>query len=105
MDNTPGVLIANQRVQRIVPVPRLRLLIDWEPRGRVFLSNLADLVWSRPQPPIRLTSRPARFWGDVFVPAGVPWSSFVEALLWQVLLVILFVWSQSRVWVPVRTFQ
>ena len=29
----------------------------------------------------------------------------MEALLWQVLLVIVFVWSQSRVWVPVKTFQ
>lgn len=105
MDNAPGVLIADQRVQRIVPVPRLKLLVDWEPRGRVFWRNLTDLVLSRQEPPVRITSRPARFWPDVFVPAGVPWSSFMEALLWQVLLVILFVWSQSRVWVPVKTFQ
>ncbi len=105
MDDGPGVLIADQRVQRIVPAPRLKLLIDWEPRGRVFWRNLTDLILSRQEPPVRITSRPARFWPDVFVPAGVSWSAFMEALLWQVLLVIVFVWSQSRVWVPVKTFQ
>ena len=105
MDNAPGVLIDSPRVQRIVPAPRLKLLVDWEPRGRVFWQNLGDLVLKRQEPPVRITSRPARFWPDVFVPAGVSWSAFMEALLWQVLLVILFVWSQSRVWVPVKTFQ
>lgn len=105
MDNAPGVLIADQRVQRIVPVPRLKLLIDWEPRGRVFWRNLTDLILARQDPPVRVTSRPARFWPDVFVPAGVPWSSFAEALLCQLLLVILFIWGQSRIWVPVKRFQ
>jgi hypothetical protein len=104
MDRGPGVLIANQRVQRSAPSPRLNLLIEWEPRHRVFLSNLADLLWSRPVPPILLTSRPARFWGDVFVPSGAPWSSFIEALLLHSLLIILLVWAQSKVWVSVKLF-
>lgn len=104
MDNAPGVLIASQRVQRLAPVPGLKLLIDWEPRGRVFWRNLADLILARQDPPVRVTSRPARFWPDVFVPAGVPWSSFAEALLCQLLLVILFIWGQSRIWVPVKRF-
>ena len=104
MDKAPGVLIANQRIRRPAPVPRLRLLIEWEPRRRVFLSNLAGLLWARrvPQPPI--TSRPAPFWNDVFVPSGVPWSRFLESILWHALLLIVFIWGQSRVWVSVELF-
>ena len=105
MDRAPGVLIDKPRVLRPAPVPRLRLLIEWEPRHRAFLENLKDLLFARQIPPLRLTSRPARFWNDVFVPAGSPWTSFMEAMLWQVLLVVLFVWGQSRVWTPVKTFQ
>ena len=105
MDRAPGVLIDKPRVFRSAPVPRLRLLIEWEPRGRVFIENFKDLLFSRQLPPLRLTSRPARFWNDVFVPSGSPWTSFMEAMLWQVLLVVLFVWGQSRVWTPVKTFQ
>jgi hypothetical protein len=108
MDKAPGVLIANQianqRVQRSGPVPRLRLLIELEPRHRVFFRNLADLLLSRRVPQIPITSRPARFWGDVFVPSGAPWSSFMESLLLHLLLVVLFVWGQSRVWVSVELF-
>jgi hypothetical protein len=107
MDRAPGVLIDKPRVLRPVsaPVPRLRLLIEWEPRRRVFFENLKDLLFSRQLPPLGLTSRPARFWNDVFVPTGSPWTSFMEAMLWQVLLVVLLVWGQSRVWTPVKTFQ
>ena len=103
MEKAPGVLIASQRVQRSVPAPRLRLLIELEPRHRVFFRNLADLLVSRPVPRIPLTSRPAPFWNDVFVPSGAPWSSFLESMLWHLLLLILFVWGQSRVWVKVET--
>jgi hypothetical protein len=104
MDKAPGVLIANQRVQRSAPAPRLRLLTELEPRHRVFVHNLADLLLSRPVPQIPITSRPAPFWDDVFVPSGAPWSSFMESMLWHLLLLILFVWGQSRVWVPVKLF-
>jgi hypothetical protein len=104
MDKAPGVLIANQRVQRSAPVPRLRLLTELEPRHRVFFRNLADLLLSRPVPQIPITSRPAPFWDDVFVPSGASWSSFLESMLWHMLLLILFVWGQSRVWAPVKFF-
>ena len=104
MDKAPGVLIANQRVQRLEPAPRLRLLIELEPGHRVFFRNLADLLLSRRVPPIPITSRPAPFWGDVFVPSGARWSSFTESMLCHLLLVILFVWGQSRVWVQVKRF-
>src|SRR5713101_2676760 len=103
MDKAPGVLI-NQRVQRSEPAPRLRLLTELEPGHRVFFGNLADLLLSRRVPPIPVTSRPAPFWGDVFVPAGARWSSFLWSMLCHLLLIILFVWGQSRVWVPVKRF-
>lgn len=101
------MLIDKPRVLRPVtaPVPRLQLLIEWESRRRIFFENLKDLLFSRQLPPLALTSRPARFWNDVFVPSGTSWTSFMEAMLWQVLLVVLFVWGQSRVWTPVKTFQ
>src|SRR5271156_1964264 len=104
MDKAPGVLIASQRVQRSVPAPRLRLLIEWEAGHRVFFGNLADLLLSRRVLQLPTTSRPARFWNDVFVPSGAPWSSFVESMLLHLLLVVLFVWGQSKVWVSVKLF-
>jgi len=104
MDKAPAVLVANQRVPRSRPVPRLRLLIELEPRHRVFFGNLADLLLSRRVPQIPITSRPAPFWSDVFVPSGAPWSSFLESMLWHSLLLILVVWAQSRVWEPVKLF-
>jgi hypothetical protein len=104
MDKAPGVLIANQKVQRLEPAPRLRLLIELEPGHRVFFRNLADLLLSRRLPPIPITSRPAPFWSDVFVPSGARWSSFMESMLCHLLLMILFVWGQSRVWVQVKPF-
>ena len=105
MDRAPGVLIDKPRVLRPVSPPRLRLLIEWESRRRVFFENLKDLLFSRELPPLHLTSRPARFWNDVFVPTGRPWTSFMESMLWHVLLLVVFVWGQSRVWTPVKTFQ
>jgi hypothetical protein len=104
MDKVPGVLIANQRVPRSRPAPRLRLLVELEPRHRVFFSNLADLLLSRRVPQVPITSRPARFWNDVFVPSGAPWSSFAESMLLHLLLTVLLVWGQSRVWVSVKLF-
>lgn len=105
MDKPSGVLIAEPRVRRPAPVPPLKLLIQWEPRHRVFLSNLVDLLLRRQPPPLRITAQPARFWPDVFVPAGASWTSFSESLLWHLLVIILFVWGQSRVWTPVKRFQ
>ncbi len=102
MEKPTEVLAPVQRIPRSAPAPRPRLLIEWESRHRVFLDNLADLFLTRPLPPLRLTSKPARFWGDVFVPTGAPWSSFMEAVLWQVMVTILLVWAQSKIWVPVK---
>ena len=104
MDQSPAILIADKPVPRSRPAPRLRLVMDLEPRHRVFFGNLADLLWSRRVPPIRITSRPAPFWNDVFVPSGAPWTAFLESLIWHGLLLLLFIWGQSRVWEPVKLF-
>ena len=105
MNQVPGTLIANQRVQRFGPTPRLRLLIELEPAHRVFFRNLADLLLLRRVPQIAITSRPGRFWNDVFVPSGVPWSSVMESALCHLLLVVLLVWIPPRAWVPIKLFQ
>ncbi len=99
MDNAHRVLTANPRVQRSGPAPRLSLPIELEPGYRVFFRNLADLLLWRGVPHIPITSRPAPFWNDVFVPSGTLWYSFTESTLLHLLLIILFVWGQSRVWV------
>ncbi len=105
MDKALGVLIANQGVARPVPAaPRLKLLVEWESRHRVFFENLGDLLLARRVPPILLTSSPAHFWDDVFVPSGTAWSAFVESMLWHLLLIVLFVWGQSRIWTSVQLF-
>jgi hypothetical protein len=104
MDQAPAVLIAEQRVPRSTPAPHLRLLTELEPRHRVFFGNLADLLLRRRVPQVRITSRPARFWDDVFVPSGARWSSILESMLLHLLLIVLVVWGQSRVWVEVKLF-
>src|SRR3954469_19530976 len=43
-----------------------KLLIQWEPWRRVVLRNVSD-AFRRKSAPLRLTSRPAPFWPDVFV--------------------------------------
>src|ERR1039458_1569875 len=104
MDEASRVLIADRPVPRSGPAPHLRLLTELEPGHRVFLGNLADLLLSRRVPQVPITSRPAPFWKDVFVPSGVSWISFLESMIWHVLLLTLFVWGQSRVWEPVKLF-
>jgi hypothetical protein len=96
-------VIAN-RLEPSDTAPRPRLLIRWESRPRVFFSNLADLLLFRQVQQPFLTSRPAAFWPDVFVPTGHPWFSFLESTLGHLLLIILVVWAQSRIWEPVRLF-
>ena len=105
MNKAPEVLSVRPSVKRSRPAPRLRLLMELEPRHRVFFRNLRDLVLQRRLPPLAITSRPARFWKDVFVPTGLPWTAFMESMVWHVLVTILFVWGQSTVWVRVEPFK
>jgi len=71
-----------------------RLLVESEARHRVFLQNLADLVFFRTVPQVTTTSPPGIFWRDVFVHSRISWWSFIESLLWH-LVAAVAVWALS----------
>lgn len=96
MDNALELLTTEKTIPRRA-VPRLKLLLEWEPAHKVFLSNLADAVSLQPPPPLAITSPPAEFWRDVFVPTQLPWKSFQESMLWH-LVVFLAAWGLSQGW-------
>jgi len=84
------------------PRPRLvatppRLLVALEPWHRVFLRNLSDLVWTRRQPPLKLSSRPGAFWPDVFVTRRLPWGRFLESGFYHA-AVIAALWAFANFW-------
>ncbi|HWY56163.1 MAG TPA: TonB family protein [Terriglobales bacterium] len=72
-------------------------LIALEPWHKSFLRNLADLLWPRRKTPLRLVSRPASFWPDVFVPTPLPWSRFLQSTFAHV-FVIAALWGWSQLW-------
>ena len=73
-----------------------RLLLELEPAHRIFFRNLADTVLSRRMPPVATTSKPGRFWEDVFVYTGLPWSAFLESVLWHMAVIsVLFTLTQA----------
>jgi len=69
------------------PTPPPKLLLKQEPAYRVFLDNLIDMARPARTAPLKLTSRPARFWPDVFVPSPLPWDRFVQSLMLHVMMV------------------
>jgi hypothetical protein len=71
-------------VADLVPPPRL--IVDLEPAYRVFFRNLADISLRRPPAPWNVTSPPARFWADVFVPTRLPWKQFLQSMAMHVVL-------------------
>ncbi len=77
--------------------PRLRLLLELQPRHEVFFSNLADLFSRRAPAPFKGTSPPGSFWHDVFVPTELPWKSFQESLLWH-MVVMIAAWALTQGW-------
>src|SRR3989454_4155181 len=77
--------------------PRLRLLLELEPAHRIFFRNLADLLLFRSTSPIATTSRPAPFWGDVFVYSRVPWWWLLESMLCHMIAVVAMV-NLSQGW-------
>jgi hypothetical protein len=78
--------------------PDLTLLLELEPAHRIFFRNLTDAVFRRSPPSFPTTTKPARFWKDVFVPTGLPWGSFVESMLLH-LAVLSVAWTISQSWV------
>ncbi len=72
--------------------PAPRLLLELEPWGRSFRRNLGDFVLGRRPAPIRISSPPAPFWPDVFVPSRLPWGAFMESVLYH-LIVFAIAWG------------
>ena len=72
------------------------LLREPEPRHRQFLGTLS-YVLGRKEP---LPADEATFWRDVFVPSRLPWTTFIESLVYHALvLVALIAWAR---WAPPR---
>jgi len=96
MRQTPGpVLEATQP-----PVADLRLLVELEPRSRVFVQNLSAF-FQRPeifnqQLTISHRQSSAAFWHDVFVDRGLPWNHFVESAACH-FLALVAIWMGARV--------
>ncbi len=65
----------------------LNLLPQIEPWGSTFRSNLKDFLL-RPNPPITaVSSKPGKFWSDVFVSQPLPWRRFAESAGFHALLI------------------
>jgi TonB family protein len=77
----------------------LTLLTELEPRHRVFVRNLGDLVLFREAPPVETTARPAAFWPDVFVDTRIGRRSLLQSGLWHVLLVVA-IYGLTKAWTP-----
>jgi TonB family protein len=96
MDNGFGLL--NSRVNlhyKAAPPPRF--VVELDPAYRVFFRNLSDLLLFRRAPRVTVTSRPAAFWPDVFVPSRTPWWPFLESILWHVFAAAV-VWALAQGW-------
>src|SRR4051812_6674327 len=79
--------------------PRARtpvLLVQWQPWWPQFLNNVAD-VFRRPPPQPVLTSKPGRFWPDVFVERPLPWKIFGHSGFLHA-AAILFIFMTGRFW-------
>jgi len=79
------------------PVAAPVLLIEIEPRYRVFLRNFCDLFRRQPQAMPGLSLAAAPFWPDVFVVSRLPWGKFAQSLILHTALIGVL-WSSSRLW-------
>lgn len=61
-----------------------QLLIEWEPWSRVFARNLRDALLPRREEALAVTSRPGRFWGDVFVSDQLPKRTLTASSIYHV---------------------
>src|SRR5882762_1374561 len=91
MEQATGLLTPNASTY---PVAEPCLLVESEARHRVFLQNLADLVFFRTVTQVPSTSPPGIFWRDVFVHSRISWWSFVESMLWHTVAAVA-VWALS----------
>src|SRR5271168_191846 len=73
----------------------LRLMPPREPRRGRFLGDLRDLLLPAPPAP-----NDGMFCRDVFVPSRLPWTTFVESLVYHALAIVaMLLWAQ---WQPAR---
>jgi TonB family protein len=97
----PARKLANSTVPETLAFPPApSLIVELQPRWRVFTQNLRDLLRSKDMG-LRLSSSPGEFWPDVFVSSRMPWWQFLQSGTCHC-LVILLIWGASRVW-PVKT--
>lgn len=73
--------LPSPRFPKTTPPPNL--LMEPQPAHRVFLDNLIEIVNPPQTEPLRLTSQPAQFWPDVFIPSQLPWEQFLQSMLLQ----------------------
>lgn len=74
----------------------LNLLVHLEPRHRVFFGNLAyHLHFSPPKTALDLTSEPADFWPDVFVPRHLPVGALRQSVLYHAFIIVAL-WGLSH---------
>jgi TonB family protein len=74
-----------------------RLIIESEAAHRVFLQNLADVLFPHLVTGHAHAADWPEFWPDVFVTRRVPWWAFVQSLTLH-LLFLAALWSASRLW-------
>ena len=74
----PSVLPVEPPAGRISPP---KLLIEREPWPRVFFRNLWETLFPPRLASLRVTSLPARFWPDVFLPSRLPWERILQSML------------------------
>lgn len=93
-----SALLSPQPVQSSKAEPCLQLLMEFEPRGRVFFRNFFDLL-SRRKEPALLASQPIQCSRHFYVRTGVRWSAIAESIAWHLaaapLLLILWTWSMQ----------
>ena len=65
--------------QDAAPADSLVLLRELEPRHRVFLRNLADLLLRREPPPLEITAEPVQLRRDYFIKTGIAPVRFLES--------------------------
>jgi TonB family protein len=90
-------LIERELKRRPGPVAVPTFLVKVDPWHKTFSRNLRDLVWRRRETPLRVVSREAKFWDDVFVASPLPWRRLGES--WAAhAAVIAMLWGASAVW-------
>jgi TonB family protein len=72
-------LIETELKRRPVPVAVPAFLVNVAPWHKTFFGNLRDLVRRPQEAPLRVVSRPGKFWDDVFVASPLPWRRLAES--------------------------